>query len=654
MKVTHVIGVIILIAAFGGNATAQANVEHDSCYQHADSLNLLSYDIYEDRPDSGIFFANKALLTAQECSNDYQKAWVLNNLGAAHYVKANYETAIAYHEDALAINLTINDSFELGHTYNYLGNAYMDQGALQTALDYYIQATEILSALNKKSSLATIFYNMSLVHYDQLRMTSAIAYMKQAADYAKESDFPSIQYDAYASLLLYYAEENRLDSAKKYLDIALPYFTSSESVTQLSLGYFYVYQGFYEGTLGNFHAANQLLSKSSDIFNEINDPYSKANLLYYQGKVALLQGNTKQAQEYADDALTLAQNINALFRVIEIRSLQAQLYARIGKYKKAWVIDQEVDSINHELSSFDSEKQLLNRRLKQVERKNKSLTTQKFKLQRDVTKKTKLIERKDTLILFFIAFIIAALTYLFYLYKLYTGRKRLIETKDKILSVLGHDLRTPVNQLQSIISLAREGLLSKEEEDSLFRNISLSLDRISKSLENILHWSKTHLIGAETNPETLNLLAATEDAVGFHERSLLDKEVNLTIGEELGKIEVTADREQFQIILRNLIGNANKYSHRGDSIKISAVTDTSAQKASISVQDSGTGMTKMEINRILNSNFNQSKLGTSQEQGTGLGLVLIKHFLKLNKGSLSVSSEPGRGSVFMCTLPLAT
>ncbi len=654
MKLILVVGIIVLMAAFSCKANAQANVEHDSCYQLADSLNLLSYNIYEDRPDSAIFFANQALLTARACSNDYQKSWALNNLGAAHYVKANYETSIAYHEDALAIHIAMNDSFELGHTYNYLGNAYMDQGALQTALDYYIQATEILSALNNKSSLATIFYNMSLVHYDQLRMTSAIGYMKQAADYAKESDFPSIEYDAYASLLLYYAEENRLDSAKKYLELAKPYFIGTDAATQISLGYFYAFEGFYEATLKNYREADQLLAKSEAIFVAIDDPYSNANLLYYKGKVALLRGNISQAQAYAKQALKLAQSINALFRVIEIRSLQAQLYARSGNYKQAWVIDQEVDSINHELSSFDSEKQLLNRRLKQVERKNKSLTSQKFKLQKDVTKKTKLIERKDTLILFFVAFLIAALTYLFYLYKLYTGRKRLIETKDKILSVLGHDLRTPVNQLQSIISLAREGLLSKDEEESLFRNISLSLDRISKSLENILHWSKTHLIGSQTTQEPLNLLTSTEDAVGFHERSLLDKEVNLTIGEELGSIEIAADRAQFQIILRNLIGNALKYSYRGDSIKVSAVQDSSARKASISIQDSGTGMTKMEINRILNFSFNQSKLGTSQEQGTGLGLVLVKHFLKLNKGSLSVSSEPGRGSVFTCTLPLAT
>lgn len=224
--------------------------------------------------------------------------------------------------------------------------------------------------------------------------------------------------------------------------------------------------------------------------------------------------------------------------------------------------------------------------------------------------------------------------------------------KDKFFSIIAHDLRSPFNQFLGFTqiltgSLHSFSLVDLEEIAKNLRNSALNLYTL---LENLLEWSgmqRGHVIFKPIQFNLLNQVIYSVDLISDHARKK-EITININIPE---KLEIIADSQMFNSIIRNLVSNAIKFTHRGGYIQISA-TDENNGLVEIEIKDSGIGMSEELLNKLFKIYERSNREGTNGEQSTGLGLLLCKEFIDKHHGNISVISEEGKGSIFSITLPL--
>ena len=224
------------------------------------------------------------------------------------------------------------------------------------------------------------------------------------------------------------------------------------------------------------------------------------------------------------------------------------------------------------------------------------------------------------------------------------------ESKDKFFSIIAHDLRSP---FMALLGLSRHLFdeidnIDKEELRSVSENILRSANNTFDLLENLLQWAKVKTGRINYEPVEINLKKILDKAIFLYEDNAAKKSIFIAIDVD-DKISVSADPNMVEVILRNLISNAIKFSARKSMINISSENGKDFIK--INVADTGVGISKNKIDKIFQVGSNVSTLGTENEEGSGLGLILCKEFVGINKGEISVESQTGKGSTFSFTLP---
>jgi len=224
------------------------------------------------------------------------------------------------------------------------------------------------------------------------------------------------------------------------------------------------------------------------------------------------------------------------------------------------------------------------------------------------------------------------------------------QLKSKLFSVIGHDLRGPISNLHALLSLLTTKAMTADEFISISHKLKTNLNVTQRTLENLLHWSLSQMDGLKTEKKKFNVRSVIEEVCHLMLDIAERKHLTFDITAAEPAI-VEADLDQIQLILRNLIHNAIKFSKQNSAIRLRAVAD--AKQCSVSVEDDGIGMTSAETGMIQDHPQYFTKVGTHEEKGTGLGLLLCKEFVKLNGGTLDIRSAPGKGTTVIFTLPLA-
>ncbi|TGE08216.1 ATP-binding protein [Hymenobacter fodinae] len=228
---------------------------------------------------------------------------------------------------------------------------------------------------------------------------------------------------------------------------------------------------------------------------------------------------------------------------------------------------------------------------------------------------------------------------------------RLNQTKNTLFSVISHDLRSPLSSLYSLLSLLSLGTLPPARLAAHAARLSQTLDNTSRLLDNLLNWSASQMQGdGGTKPERLRLDVLISEALELMADDAERKQVRL-LNEVQEPCPARADLNMTRLILRNLLGNALKFTPAGGTITVSATRLPSLWE--IAVQDTGVGISPTGQRKIQEQNESYSTPGTDQERGVGLGLRLCKEFLERNSGELSFQSTLGKGSTFRFTLPAA-
>ena len=228
--------------------------------------------------------------------------------------------------------------------------------------------------------------------------------------------------------------------------------------------------------------------------------------------------------------------------------------------------------------------------------------------------------------------------------------KELNDTKDKLFSIIAHDLRSPFNAILGYSELLSENIynydLKKSEEFA--KQINFSAKRIPALIDNLLTWANTQTGKIEFAPTTQKLNPIMQEMVDVLESSARIKNISLSTFQP-GDMFVCADQNMLKTILRNLISNAIKFTHPGGKVEVYAMV--SNEVVQVSVSDNGVGIDEEMQNRLFKIDSETTTIGTANERGSGLGLILCKDFVQKHGGEIWVDSKPGKGSTFHFTLP---
>ncbi len=226
-----------------------------------------------------------------------------------------------------------------------------------------------------------------------------------------------------------------------------------------------------------------------------------------------------------------------------------------------------------------------------------------------------------------------------------------IQFKDKILAIIGHDMRTPFSSAKSIVYLLESDMLTDKEHKEVITQLSSLIDVSLQTLDNILGWASQGYYGsvlkAKVKAEQLNPYKMAETTMTFFKHQAAQKKI-LFKNEIDPAITFAGDQEQISFVIRNITSNALKFSHAGQTITFTAIEDL--HKVTFSVIDQGVGMTEEFVESLFKVSTRVSTEGTVQEKGTGLGLLFCKDFVEANGGELSIISYPGSGTTVRISL----
>ncbi|WP_431125990.1 hybrid sensor histidine kinase/response regulator [Flagellimonas flava] len=226
------------------------------------------------------------------------------------------------------------------------------------------------------------------------------------------------------------------------------------------------------------------------------------------------------------------------------------------------------------------------------------------------------------------------------------------DLKDRMFSIIGHDLRSPLSAAKLKMDFIMRGIIDPKADnflDDTVYDLLKTMDEALNLLQNLLGWAKSESDQIQMIPEKLDLNDLGEQTFRL-----------LKLGSDHKQIEMQnnipaetfafADNNMIKTVLRNIVSNAIKFTPVDGLIKLNGKTNKN--NIVIEIVDNGNGIPKEDIKKILNPNEHFSKLGTEKEPGTGLGLILCQNFVQKNGGELKIKSEVGKGSTFYFDLPL--
>ena len=629
------IGLILALLtqkAVFADSTSSAPSSKDTTYavqKTVDYLNDVAFGLYLNAPDSARSIAEKALLLSEKSNYKAGIGRSFLNIAHVYWSQSYYPMALVYLNKAL-ISLPKAKPLQLADCYELRGRTYAEIGNYKEALDDLLTAEKF--AGNNTDELAEVHSERSYV-YMLLK------------DYNKAIE------EANQSLAL-----NKI--AKDFKNIAIVYGR---------LGSISIYIKDYKAALAYSDTAYQMSQK-------VGNNRLRAKTMIGYATIYNLQHNYIKAVPYAKNGAALADSIGIMDALSTAYQELVTSYEQTGDLKAAMFYQKKYIAIKDSLNGFYRTKNLqliqsyfdLDRRLGAIAAFEQNAKKIKAKMQFQ-----RIIIISLTLSLLTVI-VLLLITYYFYKQKKELsdelGRKhntllehkKLIEAqtenlqmvskiKDKLLAVIGHDLRTPLANLRNMVEMFEADYISADEVHWLMRDINPLVKGAELTLSNLMEWACSQIKGQSINSSRLDIFLLGVEMEQTFNHALHQKNIEFLNQATAGQ-SVMADENHIKVVLRNLISNAIKFTDTNGTIKLNSTYEEN--NVIVSVQDTGKGMTADEVNKLFYPQTHFSQPGTQGEHGTGIGLLLCKELVELNGGKIWITSKPGKGSTFFFSLPL--
>lgn len=589
------------------------------------------------------------------------------------YRNINIKKSEAYCQQAEQLARSKHFTYLLAKTLNHIGLLHSNKAEYDLALAYYFKAIDIAEANLHQDQLGYAHHSIAEIYRkDEKKINQAIVFVNKALEVFKEGNFPDGIAFCHLTLGRIDVGKKAYQSAQKNYAIALKIWKelNNENLianVHLDMGGFYKEQKKYA-------QAYTYLYKANLTFDKLNNIRGKLLVINELSDISLLQNQPDSAIIKLRNGLFMAKNSGITELIEEFYVNLADIYAAQKNYEQAY----QYEKILHHFK--DSIKQI-ERNLQIIETETKYDVANKVKAIQTLQQQNE--EKQDMLYLLGIvllgAIIIGILLYKNIQQKQEVNRQLIFQReqikmqnqqlarlneeilsqkeeqvklnafKNKLFSIISHDLRNPLASLKGAILLFKTNILAPSEQDNLIDKLSNDLQASSYLLDNLLNWTQSQMQGLKVRPQKLILHDLVRENIELLAPQATLKGIYLEnqVPEEM---VVFADLEMIKTVIRNLLHNALKYSFPQGIVNIFAYVDREKRRVIVSVKDNGRGMSQEEMNRLF-SETHFSKRGTANERGSGLGLLLSKEFVEKNGGELSVESVENKGSTFIFSVP---
>ncbi|TAH18754.1 MAG: hypothetical protein EAZ08_10480 [Cytophagales bacterium] len=570
------------------------------------------------RLDSALVYAEREIEIAKEIGDDTLVFDASYRLGSILYGIKDYDKSRKYLHFVARHNLKSKDF--LRTIYNTIALSYQKQALMEGKKDYFDSARAYYDTAYFYASLypkdffwkGLIRGNIGDSYFYEKKYEKAIPYLYEDLKSSLLSQKNRVNENAMITMnriAAAYTHLGKMDSAKIFKDsleknlpkVNLPSLTKE----------FYEVSALYFQKKGDFTSAFSYLNRYltfSDSMNKVEN-INEANKLETQITAEYQRKNTLKELEVqkAENELKNKVFIVVTLVFLLLASLIYALYTVNNDKIKANTLlnlqKADISAKNEELSQINEE---LKNTLDVVANQNKAITAQSNEL------------------------------------------SELNQLKDKLFSIISHDLRSPLGAMKGVLTILAMGGLSDEEIQMISKDIKKRLDGLDYTLNNLLVWSKSQMSGSISFKEKIEI------------QSLINGKINLFIANAEAKniklinlvpehTFVCADLNHLRLVFRNLLSNAIKFTPENGKIEV--VSTDNEEFVQIGVRDSGIGMTEEQLQKLFNRNTHFTTRGTKDEKGTGLGLLLCKEFIEKDGGRIWVESRPNQGSTFFVELP---
>lgn len=561
---------------------------------------------YPDNCDSLLFYTSKATAEKNLPQDILAEANILKGMG--YYILGSYDKVIEVETKALDYFQKKKDMKKVAMLYNDLGVdlAALDKNML--AVEYHWKSVGIATSIGDSVRIGKNYINIAVAYEESMHLDSALLYSEKAIEIfslLKHSRLLAMSYNRKAYTLY---RMQRYDEATRLNLYVLDNFPTLNKWEE----------GFtYLGLAQNYLAIGAI---GDCIHNGLK-------------------------------GYTIAKELKGMWDLKQLAKTLSEAYASQEDYENAYQYYVEYKALSDTLFNENSERRINSLLLKQKDLENTQLA------QENRLKEEALVIKNQQILL-----VLSGLGFIIILFILqYRNSKRLSvlnnrlnelnATKDKFFSIIAHDLRSPFHAMTDFLKVFREGVSDwSEQELREFSGLMLSsTNNVYKLLENLLEWASLQTNSISFNPQEFSINELIEENSTILNQIAKKKQIALKHS-DTENTKVYADRNMVGTILRNLTNNALKFTDKGGEVIINH--QVSDRQVEVTISDTGRGIPQAMKTKIFKPSEKYSTLGTAQEEGTGLGLVLCKEFVERHGRKLTVESTEGKGSTFSFTLPL--
>lgn len=581
-----------------------------------------SQQLKYSEPDSSKYYLELAYELADRNEFKKLKGEILHRLGGSYYIKGQYDLALDYFTKGLEVNSEINDKRGLAVSYNNIAMIYNVYTNFEKTVYYHRLSIKLCKEVGDSLLLGTNYFNLGITYHEAMKHDSALIFANKAIEIYTKINKKEENTRVYNLKGNIYTETGNFDLAKKMFDKII-----NEKDTTNLWDYSFAHDGMAK--------------------------------LFYE------RGNYKASIKYGKKALLLSKKLKTKWDIQSAALILSKSYKKIDRYDSAYKYLMLNKIYNDSLINKE-----INSHIEYTEQKNAQFKNEQLLQEKEIQQKK--IEFKNQLMwLFGIGTTILLLLLILFLYKNHQKKvlseklkyinvqirknnkelSQLNTTKDLIFRVIAHDLMGPIGNVISFTDFINKeyNTLNPEKTKEIIQKLNVSIIQAYNLLDNLLHWAKVQMNESSTNIITFIPFKTVNRIIKTLESSMIEKNIRFTINID-EKMSITSDELIFQIVIRNLIANAIKFTNRGGDIKVSA--RKSNDFVEFTVKDTGIGIEKKNLDLLFDSKPSLSTKGTIGEKGSGIGLVLCKEFISKLNGEIWAESKLGEGSSFFFTIPI--
>ncbi|MEP7318723.1 MAG: tetratricopeptide repeat protein [Panacibacter sp.] len=596
------------------------------------------------------YYAQQALTIAQKINEDVSKCMALSQLGSVYAWERKTTESFNAYFSLLQIAEKINSEYWLVKAYLGIGYVYELESEWDKALSYSLKALPHAEKTNDPYTIGFLYDYIGTEHFGLGNIQKAEEFLQKACSILRKNGNLDELGDSEINLAKVFSAKGDFDSAKEHFEFAIALFTERAEPYQVADTY---------QQMGDMYEKRGMYAEAKECYNKTILNYNKNDIAEADYALALLGlGAVAWGEKQYDAASKIFHE--EFVKIKDAGIIEPQLkYLKYmvkadsvdGNYKEALEHMQYYtalyDSVYNEKRVRATQRMLVEFDLQRKEKENEQL-----KIQNSLQKQHTAIFAVTGIVLLmagaFLALLYrqknAALISVKELQHATESKNKELAVinavKDKLISMIAHDVRSPLTSLQNTLYLTREKILNEHEFDRLSLMLDNDIRHLISMLDNTLLWAREQIHALKINKELFDLHNVAEDVLALYHQLIQDKKLVIDNRIPLSSHVVT-DKEIIHTVMRNLVSNAIKFTAPGKRIILQ--TEYNTDKILVSVNDEGSGISDDILQKIGKKEFISTR-GTNNEKGTGLGLMFSLDLLSKLGEKISIKTITGQGT----------